>query len=104
VRTPNKTSVAGSRRNEARSYKASDEEGEPTRNLRAIRTLKKEVAELQTYVAKLDEGRGQEELAKQLRKTARLMERITLAEMEEHERRNPDARKAKHRPGFPQHH
>ena len=66
--------------------------------------LKKEIAELQTYVAKLDEGRGQEELDKHLKKTVRLMERIILAEMEEHERRNPDTRKAKHRPGFPQHH
>jgi len=69
-----------------------------------MRAIKKEIDEVQAYVAKLDGGKGQEELAKQLEKTMRLAERIILVEMEEHDRRNPDARKAKRRPGFPQYH
>ena len=104
MRTHNKTVAAPIRHKEGGLSKLSEEEGERARNLRAMRTIKKEIAELQTYVAKLDEGKGQEKLANQLEKTMRLAERITLVEMEEHDRRNPDARKAKRRPGFPQYH
>ena len=100
MRTHNKTVAAPIRHKEAG---LSEEEGERARNLRAMRTIKKEIAEVQEYVAGLDEGKGQEKLANQLEKAMRLAERITLVEMEEHDRRNPDARKVKHRPGFPQH-